>query len=144
MQAAHHIFFYDVSDKMKKTRIVFASEEIMELVIQYYCKVSILNIESLIKKFQTASGDMLAASLSAQLVQGIAFSHIQERVYARELIYMQPDGKGERSVPLHLLSTSKCGGQRAAMYSDRVSNSGCDSCNSASLQFVATMRGAVM
>ena len=110
VQAAHHIFFYDVNDKMKKTRIVFASEEIMELVIQYYCKVSILNIESLIKKFQTASGDMLAASLSAQLVQGIAFSHIQERVYARELIYMQPDGKGERSIPLHLPSTSKCGG----------------------------------
>ena len=97
LQAAHCLFSYDVDDKLKKIRLVFASDELMETVIQYHCKVDILNIETLIRKFQMASGDMLASGLSNQLVQGIAFSHIQEKLYGKDLIYMQEDGHGRPS-----------------------------------------------
>ena len=94
LQGAHRLFFFLVNSKMEKTRVVFASDDIMEDVLFTHARVNLLSIENLIRKFMTAGPQEIAGQLSTKLIQGVAFSHIKDRKYTSTCIEMQDDGQG--------------------------------------------------
>ena len=95
LQGAHRLFAYRVNSRMRRTQVVFASDEIMESVLHSHARTTVLNIETLLWKFKMFGDDEIAGQLATKLIQGVAFSHIKRREGYSVCFRMQPDGQGQ-------------------------------------------------